>query len=301
MLANRPSHNYLLSTQGTENITLAAVRTDSPSSRLENLRATLLAPPFILALVVLIANDFWFKRAWPGFVTGKLSDFAGVAIVAWMLLALTPGRRWIAYVTVSLAFSWWKSGLSQPFIDAVNALSPWPIARVVDFTDLMALSVLAICRPVSPRSRNLPAYRNPRRWMLPPLAVLTSLALMATSMPITQEVFQIRQQRPDAALDPKAIFASVSTIASQHGLECQDCGAPSKGATFAGKAMELKYTLVAPDTMRFSVYAGPSGFPFGKSAWERTDPLIGDLKRQLPRTHRGLVLTQELDPDRARQ
>jgi hypothetical protein len=248
---------------------------------------------------VLIANDFWFKRAWPGFVTGKLSDFAGIAIVAWMLLALTPGRRWIAYSSVSLAFGWWKSGLSQPFIDAVNALSPWPIARVVDFTDLMALSVLIICRPVSSPFKRPASFRNPRRWMVPPLAVLTSLSLMATSMPITQEVFQIRQQHSDASLDPKAIFASVSAIASQHGLECRDCSTPSAGATFAGKAMVLEYTLVAPDTMRFSVYAGPSGFFFGKSAWERTDPLIGDLKRQLPRTHRGLVLTQELDPDRA--
>jgi hypothetical protein len=46
--------------------------------------------PFVLALTTLIANDAWLKSAWPGLITGKLSDVAGIAVVA--LLALSRLR-----------------------------------------------------------------------------------------------------------------------------------------------------------------------------------------------------------------
>ena len=47
----------------------------------------LASPVFVLALVVLVLNDHVFKQAWPGLVTGKLSDFAGL-VVAPLLLAV---------------------------------------------------------------------------------------------------------------------------------------------------------------------------------------------------------------------
>ena len=37
---------------------------------------------FVLALSLLIANDRFLKRAWPGFVTGKLSDVVGPVVAA---------------------------------------------------------------------------------------------------------------------------------------------------------------------------------------------------------------------------
>ena len=38
--------------------------------------------PFLVSLTVLLLNDRWWKGAWPGFVTGKLSDVAGVVVAA---------------------------------------------------------------------------------------------------------------------------------------------------------------------------------------------------------------------------
>ncbi|HEU4589588.1 MAG TPA: hypothetical protein VFS13_01665 [Steroidobacteraceae bacterium] len=35
--------------------------------------------PFVLALATLIVNDAWLKPNYPGLVTGKLSDFAGIS------------------------------------------------------------------------------------------------------------------------------------------------------------------------------------------------------------------------------
>ena len=54
--------------------------------------------PFVLSLVALLLNDFWLKRAAPGVVTGKLSDFAGLAIVTLLLLALWQQRRRVVYL-----------------------------------------------------------------------------------------------------------------------------------------------------------------------------------------------------------
>ena len=37
-------------------------------------------PGSVLALVVLVLNDHVLKQAWPGLVTGKLSDVAGLVV-----------------------------------------------------------------------------------------------------------------------------------------------------------------------------------------------------------------------------
>jgi len=56
--------------------------------------------PYALAVVTLLVNDWCLKSAYPGLVTGKLSDFAGLAVVAVPLLsrggagaAALPRRR----------------------------------------------------------------------------------------------------------------------------------------------------------------------------------------------------------------
>jgi hypothetical protein len=38
--------------------------------------------PLLLALATLIVNDAWLKSAYPGLISGKLSDIAGIAVVA---------------------------------------------------------------------------------------------------------------------------------------------------------------------------------------------------------------------------
>jgi hypothetical protein len=52
--------------------------------------------PFV-SLAVLLLNDHVLKRAWPGFVTGKLSDVAGMiffpVLLQVALLAVAPRRR----------------------------------------------------------------------------------------------------------------------------------------------------------------------------------------------------------------
>lgn len=47
----------------------------------------LLHPVALVAIALLIANDHIFKQAWPGVLTGKLSDFAGLGFFPLLLHA----------------------------------------------------------------------------------------------------------------------------------------------------------------------------------------------------------------------
>jgi hypothetical protein len=104
----------------------------------------LISPGFVLGLALLLANDFVLKDAWPGFVTGKLSDFAGLFAFALFWAALLPRHLGAVYLLTAAAWLLWKSPASQAGIDAWNATPLFDIARVVDYTDLAALAVLPV-------------------------------------------------------------------------------------------------------------------------------------------------------------
>jgi hypothetical protein len=137
----------------------------------------LLSPVTLAALGLLVLNDHVLKAAWPGPVTGKLSDLAGLAffpillLSAWeLILALTgrwrgPTVRALAIaVAVSMAgfivaktvpsaaeAAGWMLGIAQWLlalpIRVLAGLPLSPVARatvVADPTDLAALPALAL-------------------------------------------------------------------------------------------------------------------------------------------------------------
>lgn len=128
-------------------------------------------PGAVLAVVVLLANDHWGKAAFPGLVTGKLSDFAGLAFFPLFLqgvleVAGAPvSRRVLAGTCVAtaavfaavkasaaagLAWAWTLGTLQWPFLAAWSAaqgsgLPPWsPVRHAVDPTDLVALPAVLL-------------------------------------------------------------------------------------------------------------------------------------------------------------
>lgn len=144
-------------------------------------------PSTIAALVVLVANDHWAKARWPGLITGKLSDFAGLVfaptlIVATMeLLARRPLRARVTFATTlivgigfALVKTWapatevyraWWGWLSHP-IDAVIAVAhalapslcvasagPHRVQIARDPTDLVALVALGVPVAIAKRAR----------------------------------------------------------------------------------------------------------------------------------------------------
>src|SRR5690606_31518213 len=53
----------------------------------------MLSPVVLGAVTVVIANDHVLKRRWPGLLTGKLSDVAGLIVLPVLLIALLESAR----------------------------------------------------------------------------------------------------------------------------------------------------------------------------------------------------------------
>ena len=109
-----------------------------------NIYKILLSPLFIIGLFLLLLNDFYLKAAFSNFLTGKISDFAGLFIFPLFWAAFFPTKRLLIYMLTGILFVCWKSPFSQGLIDFWNSFEILKISRVVDFSDLSALSVLTI-------------------------------------------------------------------------------------------------------------------------------------------------------------
>ena len=110
------------------------------------------------AVAVLLINDRILKYAFPGVITGKLSDFAGLFALAVLAGSLVPSRAGRICAAIGIAFVVWKSPLADPFIAFWNAHSSFQIARVKDWTDLIALIVLPFAARVRIAPRRMRDY-----------------------------------------------------------------------------------------------------------------------------------------------
>jgi hypothetical protein len=125
----------------------------------------LLHPAALAAIALLLANDHWLKHAHPGVVSGKLSDFAGLAffplvlVSAWEQLAAArgpwrPSRAQVTLAVAATALAFTAVKLWAPALDAwrwtLGALQAPLTGRLVaavavrDATDLIALPALAL-------------------------------------------------------------------------------------------------------------------------------------------------------------
>ncbi|HET9387656.1 MAG TPA: hypothetical protein VFO67_21150 [Gemmatimonadales bacterium] len=135
-------------------------------------------------MLLLVVNDWILKAAYGNWWTGKLSDFAGLYAFPLLWSAFLPGRRAIIFALTGAGFLFWKSPLSDPAIAAWNALGLWPVRRVIDYTDWIALLALvpaaraATVSPASGRGRWLGVVR---RAVAAGMAVCAAIAIMATS------------------------------------------------------------------------------------------------------------------------
>jgi hypothetical protein len=133
------------------------------------------SPLFVLSVVVLVVNDHVVKSAWPGTVSGKLSDVAGVAMVA-MLLTAATGKRSVGFALTSIGFVGLKT---VPVVAAASAPLLGGTTRT-DATDLIALVVLMPLWWWIGRASEAPVTAG-SRWLLPLQIVAISAAVVATT------------------------------------------------------------------------------------------------------------------------
>jgi hypothetical protein len=116
--------------------------------------AVLAHPGFTGSVFVLALNDQALKDRWPGLITGKLSDIAGVVMVAILLSALTRSAR-VGLIITAVAFTALKllpgvAELATPVLGGVTRRDP---------IDLVALLILI---PLV-RGNRWPAGTRPER------------------------------------------------------------------------------------------------------------------------------------------
>jgi hypothetical protein len=136
--------------------------------------AELLASPVLAgSILVLLVNDHVLKAAWPGLVTGKLSDVAGVAMIA--ILAIAACRR------VGLGVG--ATAVAFTLLKTVPAVASWsaPVLGGVTRTDPTDLIALVVLVPIARWARRSVTDGPPNEWAFPLRLLLVGAAVFATT------------------------------------------------------------------------------------------------------------------------
>ena len=145
------------------------------------------SPVAACAVVVLALNDHVLKQAWPGWVTGKLSDVAGLVVAPLLLAVLLAAcgvrrsREWSAGLVV-VAFAVTKtSAAAASWVSAAWSLTGIDTLILADPTDLLALPAVLVALRLWRRAAAAP--RRHRLTAVVGLALLPAgvLATAATS------------------------------------------------------------------------------------------------------------------------
>jgi hypothetical protein len=159
-----------------------------PNQMLLAAHRALMHPLWLGALALLVINDHLLKGSGhlPGWLTGKLSDFAGLVVAPALLAALLrlSSRRGLfaAHVATGGVFAAIKifPDAARAF-EALTALTPFPWSITVDPTDLLALPALAVAWRVLVPAMARPLPERPVAYRI--AAIGGSLACAATSRP----------------------------------------------------------------------------------------------------------------------
>lgn len=196
-------------------------------------------PGFLVALVLLLANDFYLKTHYANWLTGKLSDFSGLYVFTQFIATCFGGRIVATAITSAVLFAVWKSPLATPLIELVNRYSAMPIHRTIDYTDLMALAVL-------PLAVRFYGTRTTFPWgfIKYPVAVLAMLGIMATST--IRPSYDVRMDLRDLPNRERGIgstYAEVDKLLTARGMRCVACAEESSYREYSDSKANISARL----------------------------------------------------------
>lgn len=143
-------------------------------------------PVVVLAIVTLLVNDHVLKGNAPGWLTGKLSDFAGLLFFPFLATAFAAVLHLPrpAFWGFGLTALWFTAIKTMPWAaTATESIYPWSTRIVVDPTDLIALVSLLPGALIWQRiSSNFRSGRQAHRSFGLALVGLAAMATMATSV-----------------------------------------------------------------------------------------------------------------------
>ena len=133
---------------------------------------------FLASVALLLINDFYLKYEFHNYLTGKLSDFAGLFAFPYFFSCFFTKRSRQIYVFTAVFFIYWKSSFSQPIFDFIHAYG-LDFDRIVDYSDLFALLILPISYWYW--KTDFKIILNPKRIFKPIIIGVCCFAFMATS------------------------------------------------------------------------------------------------------------------------
>lgn len=259
----------------------------------------LISWPFLLSLVVLVANDLYLKSALPGWLTGKLSDVAGIYLIALLITAAAPKRKYAGATILALGFLYWKSPVSQWFIDNINSVFVTQIGRVVDYSDLLALIAIPLAWATIADGAAKPYKRWTQKLLSIPVAAITVLAVSGTSIMMPVGDYAIRNTDSEIRVDEYAFVAAIERVTAKYDLHCENCGTTTDEAFYVNEDMDFSYSLdEAGNGVLFRVQVTKmKGFLLPKPDYDLYDKFMRDLKLELGGLSPSMEFVQSLsDP-----
>jgi hypothetical protein len=139
-------------------------------------------PVFLLSVTLLIINDWFLKQNFANTLTGKLSDFAGIFALPYLLSVFIPRWKKQVHIATAFLFVFWKSDLAEPVIDFVNCIGI-PVHRTKDITDNVAL--LSLFASYHILGLNYSLFK--KSYVLNTILIVSSISFVATSLPPSQQ------------------------------------------------------------------------------------------------------------------
>lgn len=249
--------------------------------------------PLLLCLALLLLNDFYLKMHYPGWITGKLSDFSGLALVALLVFSTALPFRFALLLLVSL-FCWWKSPWSQFFIDFLNSLSTVQFGRVIDYSDLFALAVLPLAKWIVQDLHRFTLSFLVGAKPVPILVVTACLfAIMATSAIPTRQSYHFEPVSKNRHIDSQQFIAALQRALQKFDVSCSNCDPASPIKVLLGRGCEVQVKFSGA-MAQVSVRTMPSGVIFGESAAEKAEQIRRAIKAEVSNSFDGLQYVEPL-------
>ncbi len=273
------------------------------SSRLQSLTTW----PFLLSLAVLLLNDLYLKAAYNNWLTGKISDFAGLFMVTMLTAALLPGYQHVKGLLVALAFGLWKSPLSEPIIRIIQSHWSTHFGRVVDYSDLVAVIMIPFAIISVNNPRTIAVSGNfLRRALTIPVLILALFAIMGTSFATIRQEYVIQKADDTPCPDPEEVMESIDKVAKAQGLVSIGRNtAPEKGKSgetiwrleYSGNGIKMLCRVDELGSTRFFVMGIPSGGLFFRHYPEKEMALLQNaLKSELGNRFKDMEFIVPLNP-----
>lgn len=170
---------------------------------------------FIIGLIILLLNDFIFKTTFGNWFTGKLSDFAGLFIFPLFWVTIFPKHKNKIFFLTAIIFIYWKSSYSNGLISLWNSIGIWNINRTVDYSDIIALTILPLAYHIETLKEKLTRIRLSPYIPL----IIAAFAFMATTKEKMNTCFEDKtavyhiknQSRESFMSDLKSIGLDISS------------------------------------------------------------------------------------------